>query len=696
MPTIPDHDDHSARRGRGLLDRFAHYQPSTALRQDAFERIVAARASGERRVLPSAPPSAGVAGTRRWLVFAAAAAIVTAIMLVIRMSAPPGLTAADLTGTLTFAPAQPAAGARIAVHYAPPAMLGRQPTLRLRARFRTRWSAEYNHGATEHVVAVLHRQGDGSFTGSFDLPPDAVYAALAVEDTVAAHVDARDDRPWELLVYRDGKPTLDALTQQFNDVLGRSPDSALAVVRRATELYPDDPTAWASRVAFESYMLGGTYLQSTMDEQMRRFRTFDSTLRRRADVSPDAMMGLRMYAAQIGTPEHSLKDASAYWMNRLAHDSAAGILADLSRLDMLGRAVRADSTRAPAALDTLERLWRRGDSITPQIADDGFYIALAAHDSAAVFRWLNRDAPSLHDVLWYRYQTLANREPRYRDAVLQGLRSLIAGYQQSNDAYRDLGSTAEADARQRAEYVRGSLVTLGELLLQRGDTAAALDTLRRTIDDGWDTQRFEHVAAIYLRTRDTANAARVYALVAADPATPAAHADSLTAMFNKAIGPDRWNRLVSDASSEMRRRIMEGATSRALPNNISITNGQGSTVPLSSLTNGRVSVLAFWSRFCGASRAQMPLLPAMSGTLQARGIAFVPLTTEADSPEVGAFLRDAKVALTSYFDDRGEARRATDNNATPTYYVLDASGRVRFEGHTPALAITEAVALQQR
>lgn len=93
---------------------------------------------------------------------------------------------------------------------------------------------------------------------------------------------------------------------------------------------------------------------------------------------------------------------------------------------------------------------------------------------------------------------------------------------------------------------------------------------------------------------------------------------------------------------------------------------------------------------------QLPLLSAMHQTLEARGNAFVPLTAEPAGAGVRDFLHDAKIELRSYYDDRGEAIRATKNISTPMFYVLDAAGRIRFEGHALALAITEAAALQEQ
>jgi hypothetical protein len=678
--------------GDDVVDRFAGYEPSSALRGDALDRVLAARARGERRILPVFPTRTAGLRKRGWILSLAAASIVTVLLVFMRATAPSPLTAGDLSGTLSLSPAHPSPGARVVVRYDAPAIFGRERTLRLRARFRTEWDPTYNRGLRQSVVATLERGRDGIFAGAFDLPADAVYGAFAIENAGATRVDSRNGRLWDLIVYRDGRPTASALTQQFNDVIERSPDSALAIARVATELHPDDAGAWASRFAFESYMLGGPRDDGALEIHFARLHALDSALRQRNDVRPEEMLGLRDYAIQLGSPEHPLKDISTYWSDRLR--AAGGPHAAAFRIGTLNSAALRDSSVASAALDTVEQLWSQGDSLSTRSAEFGFQIARAARDSAAVVRWLDRLAPRESDGLWYRYEPLAARDVRYVDVSLVRLRTIAATYQSADDQHRPLEMTAADDAHRRADFARQTLLSIGALLLRRGDTAAALDTLRRTIDDGWDLVRFERVAAIYLRTRDTANAAKTYAFVAADPATPATRVDSLSSIFVRALGEPKWNALVRDASHEMTRRVLEGSTSRSLPPNVVVSDEGGRRVLLDTLVHGRIVVITFWSRFCGPSRMQLPLLETTRKALEARGVALVPITVEAPSAEVASFLHESHVALASLYDDRGQARVATNNNGTPTYYIVDASGRIRFEGHSATLALTQAVALK--
>ena len=117
-----DHTNHTERGSRDLLDRFARYEPSTALREDALERILSAREHGERRVLPAAAPAVGAVDMRPMLV-AVAATIMIAVLFIVRASMPTALTAGELSGTLIFAPANPEAGAHVVVRYRAPANL---------------------------------------------------------------------------------------------------------------------------------------------------------------------------------------------------------------------------------------------------------------------------------------------------------------------------------------------------------------------------------------------------------------------------------------------------------------------------------------------------------------------------------------------------------------------------------------------
>jgi thiol-disulfide isomerase/thioredoxin len=251
-----------------------------------------------------------------------------------------------------------------------------------------------------------------------------------------------------------------------------------------------------------------------------------------------------------------------------------------------------------------------------------------------------------------------------------------------------------AYARDREDKIGAVLVSLAELLLAQGDTSAALDTLQKTLDGGWDVSRFRRVAGLFWRTRDTTAAAQAYAFVSADPATPRSERDSLAGVFSRSIGADRWDRLASAARDQIRQRVLQDALSRRLSKDVRLSTDSAGTVTLSALTAGRVSVLVFWSRFCGPSRAQLPSYGQLQSQLQAIGAQFIPVAVEQPSRDVREFLRDAHTQFATWYDPHGALRVAVNNIATPTYYVLDQTGRIRFVGHLSSLALTQASALR--
>ena len=57
----------------------------------------------------------------------------------------------------------------------------------------------------------------------------------------------------------------------------------------------------------------GEHADSVIVAHLERFRSFDSALRRRADVRPEEMFGLRNYAVQLGSTDRTVKDIGHYW-----------------------------------------------------------------------------------------------------------------------------------------------------------------------------------------------------------------------------------------------------------------------------------------------------------------------------------------------------------------------------------------------
>jgi hypothetical protein len=143
----------------------------------------------------------------------------------------------------------------------------------------------------------------------------------------------------------------------------------------------------------------------------------------------------------------------------------------------------------------------------------------------------------------------------------------------------------------------------------------------------------------------------------------------------------------------MRDYFLGDATRMMLPREIALSDTARRRTTLARLTAGRVSVVMFWDRTCPWALEQLPQLPGLAARLRDRGVAFVPVVTDAPSPEEIAFLREHAMGAPVYFDVSAEARRAFGQWSTPEYYVLDERGLVRFKHSALDLVLTQAIVL---
>ena len=124
-------------------------------------------------------------------------------------------------------------------------------------------------------------------------------------------------------------------------------------------------------------------------------------------------------------------------------------------------------------------------------------------------------------------------------------------------------------------------------------------------------------------------------------------------------------------------RLAVHAVHRPLPRGIRLRDPDGRAVELREVAAGRPTLVAFWSRYCPASRAQLPLLQRVAATARAEGHAVVTLT-ERSTPDFRRYVREKGLTLPVYTDPGEELDRALDRWGTPEYYVLDGRGRGRF------------------
>jgi thiol-disulfide isomerase/thioredoxin len=124
-------------------------------------------------------------------------------------------------------------------------------------------------------------------------------------------------------------------------------------------------------------------------------------------------------------------------------------------------------------------------------------------------------------------------------------------------------------------------------------------------------------------------------------------------------------------------------------------SNDGRSVAFRDLTANRAAVVIFWSRHCGWALEALPAITSVAERLDRAGkrVVFV-VDDETPSNDLKAFMRSKKWTLPIYYDSRGELKQAFANFGTPAYYVLDNSGRIRFDwadGEAELIAQLDAI-----
>jgi len=646
--------------------------PTAAASPELLDRIHERLAANEHVILPLADPRLASA---RWRV-AAAAVLVLATSAGLWFAWPTAtLTAGDIQGELTLTPGTPRAGQTVEVAYRAPSTLIGRDRLILRARFRSTRDDAYQRTTSQVVAAQLTRAGGGLFRTTLRLPNSVVYAAFAVEDADGRIVDSNGRRLWELLVHdAEGRPTFDALMQRENDMMGRNWEEGYETARQLAAVYPDRVGSWSNLFFYEKNVLGQSHLDSALDGHRTRLKAFHDRLARRASLTVDDLGDMFWYAMDVGD---SVREA--FWRSRLEREAPTSPLAVQNRALAIGARAWKDKDSVRALAD-LDRLWDEAGPAHGNLVYVGWSMAQRVGDSAGLVRWsAHYLVMNPRDSSWIA--TVFTRFPALREEGMQRLRRHLQGLEMLHDSRRALERTVEEQRAVDAASARQILVALGDALVASGRTTAGLDTLKLAVREGWDVSLFRRVAEIERSSGDTAGALRLLALAAADPATEEPTGAS--------VDSAAWARLLQDGRGEMRRRLLDMAVRRGLPPAVRLEAAGGSAARLDSLTRDHVTFVAFWSRHCGPSLKELPALERLITRLRQQGVAIVTITDdERVSDDLQRFLADQKLTFPVYADPWREASRAFSQWGTPSYFVLDADGLVRFEdrelNHIPA------------
>ena len=651
------------------LSREANALPLPTPPPELRERILESLRRGDRVILPVADPPRPAWPGRR--VAAGFSAIVVVAIGASLLRAP---ELASEASELRFSPEHPRRGDEITIEYHSTGMFAAEDSLMLRAVYRTA-----ANGSTWHEdlpvlrVATLTGQGDHLYTATLRLPEDVVYALFAVEDDRGSRVDSRGRATWELLVYDDDKPDLDALMQKTYDLQQRHWEFALETAQQATELYSNHAVAWFALSSLQQLLYGNAGLPLELESPHRvRFAQLEGVLAQNNALSGADLGAMYGYAVILGDDV-----AADRWRQRLLREAPEH---DLAFEVGLAEVRKAASTDPPSTtLAKLERLWATAHSHHRRpLASYAVEVALESGDPAAMARWLDRYAEFQPSDLGVALTTLA-LNPTGRELGISRLRFLLGRLESSDDSERALFHTRQDQRRNDRRRRQALAGTLGMALFEGGNVSAGLEYLDAAVGDGWNVELFSQAAEIKQKLGETASAFELWARVAVDPWTSESAADSLSAMAGEAIGHDRWSRMLGSARDMMAEWFVEAAADISyVPVHAQLAGSDGSLHTIGEIMDGRISVFAFWSRKSYWAVRDLETLEKVAGLVEELGGRVITVVDEPWSDGLEQFLQTRHLSFPAYHDAGSEARSAFGVWATPTYFVADGSGRIWF------------------
>ena len=583
---------------------------------------------------------------------------------------------------LRFSPEAPVPNSRIEVTYTPIERLAGDQELVLRGHFRTERDGMYNGGLRNTALAKLKPEPNGAFAASFTLPDQVVYAAFVVEDETGQRIDANGRDLFELLIHaEDGQPLYHSLMQRAYDFAGRNWITAYESNRLAMELYPDSLAGWSTLRFHEDVALGSAGSDSLLAWHRENFAGIHEEYAGRASLSPATVVAIQGYADDV---EDSV--AVAFWTERARNDGrGTRSWAQIVGIETVRKFF--EDRDAAAALAAFEEYWPDAEGTGSQMLSWALDVATEwnrAPDLPAADRWIERmlaDGGSKFSAA-RRLASFPERRERALELARQGLeRSTRAGTEHADlvaHPGRPLGRTVSEYARIRARQWADRLVTYSELLSAAGEEDEALEALEEAAATAVDPEVFQRLADVKLSRGDTAGAARDYAVFAAHPLTHADRADSLAALVGQNTESPVWHALLESAKARMLPRILAD-TVRWSPKSSSLADKNGNRVLLSDLLEGRNTVLVFWARSCGYSVAEIPQVLRLRELLESTGVQILSITTDDQpGPDMEEFMAARGVTYPVYYDLAAEAKSAFAVSGIPSYFVLDASGSVRF------------------
>ena len=634
--------------------------------KDLLEDILRDRAQGIRTILPAVPPSPRPA--RRFLPAVAAAAVMASLagLATLTLTSEAGAGASELT----VQPANPMPGEEIRLVYRPGSLLAGESALRLRLRLRRPETEPPRETLGTYDEVILSPRADGLYVGSFQLPPDFAYAAMAVENLSGDRLDDRDGRLWDVRAHADdGAPLAGALRQNFLVLQNRSWPDARDALHEMTFLYPDRAEGWSTQLKYEEATRLPAESAVSLAGHREHFRRLDRQLEG-AEPSTDEVAAMVRYAQALGDPE-----AFDRWLDRLESRAPTHRLALSYRVAGVG----SDQVDAEQYFETL---WSLEEHRTLTVCRAGYSAAEATGDASLAREWAQRCLPLSDDHRFTRDLALtlvAYEETRERG--IREIRTLLDQVNERPDEERPLNETPE-EARRESRSLQAALrVRLGEQLLDSGAPVSAILELDAAEHfELWLPDLYRVRLEALLSIGDEEAARSDLHRLDADPTYPRESVDSLRRLFPFLTRDDlREGR--RQAESEMVQRVLADDMLRGLPPaNLRTSTGQLRT--LESLLSGRPTILLLWDRRVFGSPDEVANVIRAGDLLSGGPGRLLWITSEPDSESLQSFARKSGLDLPAYHDQDSELATALGEWGVRDYFVIDGTGRIRTRTHS--------------
>ena len=661
-----------------------------------FDRVLTRRAAGERVILTTdGPPRQPHSQALRFRRAILAAAAVVLLLVGLPIAGSIGELGAERAwGELTFSTTRPTRGSEISVEFRDASIFAGVPRLVLRARYRTPRDGSYNGGMKHHVVAELSLVGDNLYSGRVTLPDSVVFAVFSVETPDGRIVDSNRRRLRELIIHdENGNPLSDALIQRSNDMMGRNWELAFESAKELERLYPNDPEGLNLVSFFEPLVIGEqVWIDSVLPSVRERYDRLNQLLDASEDISGDQIANMMWLARRVEDSVSQQRWKSALVTGFPDHTQTLQQHIIYELLIPHGQ----DTVRVTSELDSI---WIAVEGAEVKdgpgygyLMDRGLQYAIGSGDIDGANSWADRYLEVYPNSGAYVAGLLV-KSPALRQKAIQLLEEELDRLRAYPPENRPLTRTVEEHRRQQEIPIQRVLAALGKALLADNQTSQAAAVLEEAGQTGWDTGVFRQIAEALVSLDETEAALTNLARVAADPNTSDIFSDSVANQLGTAFDSVVWQREVLFARNTMRERTLRDAKSRRLPDRIRLVTADGSTTSFSDIVGEQIGFVVFWDRYCGFAIQALPGIQQIAQTLEERGVEIVIVAEQPPSEELDAFMQKKEFERRLYHDTRREASRAFNNWGSPTYFITDGSGRVRFEYTSLESAVRQVDAL---